>query len=143
MIKFLRSALSLQNPFMDLEKFKEWFLDRRSRITHKIEEIALKDLKNWGFDKMSGNLQHDSGKFFSIEGISVETNYGIRKHWSQPIINQPEIGLLGIITKEINGILYFLMLGVYGNQSLEMFLFYRYTQLVALQILNTVDYLKR
>src|SRR5690606_24882290 len=29
--------------------------------------------------------------------------------WTQPIINQPEIGFLGIITREIEGVLYFLM----------------------------------
>ncbi len=30
-------------------------------------------------------------------------------NWEQPIINQPEVGLLGILTKEVNGILYFLL----------------------------------
>ena len=30
-------------------------------------------------------------------------------HWQQPIILQPEVGYLGILTKEINGVLYCLM----------------------------------
>ena len=54
-------------------------------------------------------MNHDSGKFFSIIGINVDTNYGEIESWDQPIINQPEIGYLGFITKEFNGILYFLM----------------------------------
>ena len=33
----------------------------------------------------------------------------VKHAWDQPIINQPEIGYLGILTKEINGTLYFLM----------------------------------
>ena len=41
--------------------------------------------------------------------MGVKTNWGIVPEWTQPIINQPEIGLLGIITKEFNDILYFLM----------------------------------
>ena len=57
----------------------------------------------------NGTLKHVSGRFFSIEGIQVETDYGDIRKWTQPIINQPEIGYLGILTKEFNGILYFLM----------------------------------
>jgi len=66
-------------------------------------------MNNWGFNDVTGNLEHDSGKFFSIEGINVKTNWGNMSEWSQPIINQPEIGFLGIITKMIDGVLYFLM----------------------------------
>jgi oxidase EvaA len=52
---------------------------------------------------------HESGGFFSIEGISVKTNAGMVPSWTQPIINQPEIGILGFVTKKINGILHFLI----------------------------------
>jgi oxidase EvaA len=54
-------------------------------------------------------LAHISGKFYSIDGIRVETNYGIKSSWEQPIINQPEIGFLGILTQMKNGILHFLL----------------------------------
>ncbi len=39
----------------------------------------------------------------------METNYGFTPKWSQPIIHQPEIGILGILARRINGILHFLM----------------------------------
>jgi len=39
----------------------------------------------------------------------VKTNYGNLSEWEQPIINQPEIGYLGFITKEFDGILHFLV----------------------------------
>jgi len=54
-------------------------------------------------------LHHNTGKFFSIQGIDINTNFGIKYKWQQPIINQPEIGFLGIIVKKINGILHFLL----------------------------------
>lgn len=46
---------------------------------------------------------------FSIVGIDVKTDYADNHHWRQPIILQPEVGYLGILTKEIDGVLYCLM----------------------------------
>jgi oxidase EvaA len=65
-------------------------------------------LKLWYFDEEKGSLRHETGRFFSIQGIRVSTNYGKVASWDQPIIDQPEIGYLGFITKEFNGILHFL-----------------------------------
>lgn len=106
---FLVSALSEYNPYMKTENFAEWFHQRQESHRFVIEEIPFRDLVKWSFDSETGNLRHDSGKFFSIEGIRVLTNYGSVASWTQPIINQPEIGILGIITKKIDGVLYFLM----------------------------------
>ena len=39
----------------------------------------------------------------------MKTNQGPIPEWTQPIIDQPEIGVLGLITKKIDGILYFLV----------------------------------
>lgn len=46
--------------------------------------------------------------FFSIDGIRIATNYLDVSTWDQPIINQPEIGFLGFITKKIGGVVHFL-----------------------------------
>jgi oxidase EvaA len=66
-------------------------------------------MQMWHLD-LGKNIRHDSGKFFSIEGIRVNKIIGDNiTSWDQPIINQPEIGILGIVCKEINGILHFLL----------------------------------
>ncbi|MCP5105096.1 MAG: NDP-hexose 2,3-dehydratase [bacterium] len=106
---FLKSALTLENPFIDLEGVKEWLARRNREVGVNIETITFPQMDQWHFDETTGNLRHASGKFFSIDGIRVETNWGMVNRWEQPIINQPEIGFLGIITREIDGILYFLM----------------------------------
>ncbi|MBL4593062.1 MAG: NDP-hexose 2,3-dehydratase family protein [Flavobacteriales bacterium] len=106
---FLKSALTLDNPFLSTENFMTWLEEKKTNVNHKITPIKFSEMSNWGFNETTGNLEHDSGKFFSIEGINVKTNWGTVKEWSQPIINQPEIGFLGIITKKIDGVLYFLM----------------------------------
>ena len=106
---FLKSALTLDNPFLSVEEFTTWIEGKKANVKHKITPISFLEMDNWGFDPVTGNLEHNSGKFFSIEGIDIKTNWGNVSHWTQPIINQPEIGFLGIITKKFNGVLYFLM----------------------------------
>ncbi|MBS1514274.1 MAG: NDP-hexose 2,3-dehydratase family protein [Bacteroidetes bacterium] len=107
-ILFLNSAFTLENPFISTEDALEWLKKENKGIYVKIDEIKFSEMPDWYFDE-GGNLRHNSGKFFSIEGINVRTNWGKVPEWSQPIINQPEVGYLGIITKKFNGILYFLM----------------------------------
>lgn len=106
---FALSATTQDSSCFPLEEFDSWFQRGIERHRFEIEQIPFSSLQKWGFDKSTGNLCHDSGKFFAIEGISVETNFGGIASWSQPIINQPEVGFLGIITKSIDGVLHFLM----------------------------------
>ena len=106
---FLKSALTEENPYIRTDKVKKWLHQRNQEVKVHVEKIQFKDLWKWDFHPVNGNLIHESGKFFSIEGVQVKTKLERTNEWKQPIINQPEVGLLGIITKEIDGILYFLM----------------------------------
>ncbi len=106
---FLKSALTENNPFIKTGEVVDWLKARNDEIKVDISRVDFKDLDQWYIDKKEGRIRHRSGKFFSIDGISVKTNWGTVSEWQQPIINQPEIGILGILTKEFNGVLYFLM----------------------------------
>ena len=108
-LNFLISSLSERNPFMDIPAFIDWFETRRNAHLFNIQRISFEDLDQWSFGTSTGNLRHASGKFFTIEGIWVETNVGPISQWSQPVINQPEIGILGILAKKFDGVLHFLM----------------------------------
>ena len=109
MNNFLKSALTEHNPYTSTSKVIDWLNDRNKAIRVNITKIPFKKLDYWFLDKNLGVLKHKTNKFFTIEGIQVNTNWGNINQWEQPIINQPEIGYLGIITKEFNGILYFLL----------------------------------
>lgn len=108
-ISFLRSAHEVEGINIKTDQFFQWINERRRAVDVKIDLIPFSKLDKWGFDALTGNLQHVTKKFFSIEGIEVKTNWGGVSSWTQPIINQPEIGFLGIITKKIDGVLHFLM----------------------------------
>jgi oxidase EvaA len=106
---FLFSALTEDNRFLSTQAFKDWFARKKQENHFSVEQIPFSSLQQWYFENETQNLKHASGRFFTIEGIRVATNFGLTSHWEQPIINQPEIGILGIITRIFDGIPYFLM----------------------------------
>lgn len=104
----IHSLLTTENPINSTESLREWIERRNREVEVDVKLIPFCEMEGWFVDE-NGSLRHNSGKFFSIEGIHIETDYGKTPSWDQPIINQPEVGYLGILTKEINGVLYFLM----------------------------------
>ena len=104
----IKSLLTVQDTLYSLEDIKDWIEYRNKVVDVKVERVPFSFLENW-YQDSDGSIKHCSGRFFSIQGIRVETDYEKVSYWTQPIINQPEVGYLGILTKEINGILYFLM----------------------------------
>lgn len=110
----IRSLLTKNNPFNSTQEIKEWIERRNREVEIKVEKIPFDQMNLWHSDP-DGSLRHNTGRFFSIVGIDVNTDYevnseqGTFNNWRQPIILQPEVGYLGILTKEIDGVLYFLM----------------------------------
>lgn len=104
----IKSLLNNEKAIHSSQEIKEWIERRNFEVKVSVEQIPFSKLQKWYVDK-EGAVRHESGKFFSIEGIHVETDYGTLNSWEQPIINQPEVGYLGILTKEFDGVLYFLM----------------------------------
>lgn len=103
---FLISALH-PGLFISTEKVIEWVKEQNRLVESHIQQIPLEKLKGWGY--RDDCIRHDSGKFFSIDGIRISTNYRGQQTWDQPIINQPEIGFLGFIVKKFKGIYHFLV----------------------------------
>ncbi|MET7395825.1 NDP-hexose 2,3-dehydratase family protein [Dactylosporangium sp. NPDC005572] len=92
---------------MPLAEFHAWWAGLATAGRFSVERIPFSALDAWQFDKQTGNLGHASGRFFTVEGLRVRE--GGADTWSQPIINQPEIGILGIVVKQFNGVLHCLM----------------------------------
>lgn len=106
---FLASALSREGRFVATDGIRGWLDARRQVHRFNIRQVPLAALVSWRFASESGNLIHESGRFFSVEGLRVTTTYPEISVYHQPIINQPEIGILGILAKRFDGILYFLL----------------------------------
>lgn len=99
---------STADTLHSMQELSEWIQRRNQEVAVSVEQIPFSEMKGW-YSDADGCIRHESGRFFSIEGIHVRSDMGRIKEWEQPIINQPEIGYLGILTKEFDGVLYFLM----------------------------------
>jgi oxidase EvaA len=86
-----------------------WLDDRLKAHRFRVDRIPLHELRDWSFQPSTGNLAHTSGRFFTVEGVRATVDENPGEQWQQPIIVQPEVGILGILAKEFDGVLHFLM----------------------------------
>ena len=107
--RFLKSFSKEEGILCSCDEAIEWIDIRRETVKVDIKPKLLSEMKEWSYHNSSGKICHKTGRFFSIDGIQINTNIGDKSQWKQPIINQAEIGYLGCIVKEFEGILYFLV----------------------------------
>jgi oxidase EvaA len=106
---FLRSCRTVSGVLPDMDAVLAWFAAKDRRDRFEVRRVPFSALDQWDFLPDPLRLGHASGKFFTIQGIRVETDFGPVPSWDQPIINQPEVGILGLLAREIGGTLHFLM----------------------------------
>ncbi|MGW7361654.1 NDP-hexose 2,3-dehydratase family protein [Streptomyces sp. NPDC054802] len=95
--------------FSDIAEFRDWYAGRRRAHGYRVDRVPLDSLDGWRTDAESGNLVHRSGRFFSVEGLDVADSGREVDAWQQPIIVQPEQGVLGILVKEFAGVPHYLL----------------------------------
>ncbi|ARF76232.1 NDP-hexose 2,3-dehydratase [Kitasatospora albolonga] len=91
------------------DAFGAWLAERRRAHRFAVERIPFTALDGWRFDGATGDLSHRSGRFFTVRGLRVRVGEGPSGEWEQPVIEQPEVGILGLLAKEFDGVLHFLM----------------------------------
>lgn len=91
----------------ETEQLLHWVRERNEAIYVSIVKNRLEDSDFWYFDEAEGCIRNKNGSFFEIRGLAWEDASGETNR--QPVIVQNEIGYLGIICQEINGVMHFLM----------------------------------
>lgn len=84
-----------------------WIHHRNSTVAVDIKKTTLDACPPWFYDPDEGCIRNQNRSFFTITGFRKKNAAG--ETITQPIILQPEIGYLGIICKEIDGVMHFLM----------------------------------
>jgi oxidase EvaA len=95
--------------FADGDQARAWLLDARRRQRASVSLVPFAELRGWAFDAGSGDLVHESGRFFRVQGLRGTSDFPTRIEVQQPIVNQAEVGVLGILARRFDGVLHFLL----------------------------------
>ncbi|MFI6346432.1 NDP-hexose 2,3-dehydratase family protein [Streptomyces sp. NPDC050560] len=108
-----RSAAAEQGAHLTTAQVLAWLEERTRAHDFQVDRIPITDMAGWSFDEETGNLRHHSGRFFTVEGmhVTIEDRAGgtAATTWSQPVICQPEVAILGLLVKEFGGVPHILM----------------------------------
>ena len=92
-----------------LEQLREWYLAQKENCAMTVTDLPLNECRGWLVDENSGEVRHESGEFFKVQGVRVamsadrEVGTG---GWDQPMVTQIgyDGGLLGLLRKRIDGV---------------------------------------
>ncbi len=97
------------NKDIDITPILAWLKERQDSYPVTVKEVGVNEAVGWRTDPVSGNITHESGKFFSIIGVEV-TGASDREvpSWSQPMLKQEEVGISGVLMQTKGGIMRYL-----------------------------------
>ncbi len=105
--KIIESWANADGNVNSFNSILSWVKDIHEMTYVKINECDINEDTFWFYDDYNGEITNRKRSFFSIKGMRWFEDHQLAIE--QPIIIQPEIGYLGIICKEINGVINFLM----------------------------------
>ncbi|WP_246074477.1 NDP-hexose 2,3-dehydratase family protein [Nonomuraea terrae] len=88
---------------LEVPSVDAWLAERRRENTLRVRRVPLDTLREWRTDPETGDLRHRSGRFFTVEGIRIRDSSLEFDAWDQPLVVQPEYGVLGLLLKEVDG----------------------------------------
>lgn len=104
--KILISGIKKNNCINTKNEILKWVNNINNVTDLKMQKSCLSENNYWYYDEINGEITNKTNSFFKINGICIQYN---NLTITQPIIIQKEIGYLGILCKEFDGVLYFLM----------------------------------
>lgn len=109
-VRQLLECLKDENSFHTLAEVQKWFQAQRDACPMQVTEMPITALEKWKVDPATGNIEHETGGFFSVVGVRVShtVNREVVSGWTQPIIKQV-VGILGILCKNFKGVRHYLI----------------------------------
>lgn len=86
-----------------LNKYTEWIGHLREEMEFSVKKIPFSQSREWEKGSSQSCWQHKNGGFFTVEGVLAESRDGRGERHLQPIINQPEVGILGFLFRWYRG----------------------------------------
>lgn len=102
----------------DVTEVLSWLEEKRRTSDLKVTQIPVKEIDRWSIHEETGDISHDSGRFFQIVGVKTEGAADREVlSWSQPIMKQEECGMLGVICQIKDGARHYLLWAKYEPGS--------------------------
>jgi len=104
-------SLEDNNQVNDYKEIRQWFKEQQEKCATEVTKIGLKDVgSGWKNEESTGNLVHESGGFFSVIGVDINTKIReVKGGWKQPIVDQgTKSSIIGVVKKKINGVYHYL-----------------------------------
>lgn len=76
---------------------RDWLEERRAASRLSVRVIPWRECTAWRFER--GRLAHATGGFFSVVGIRAACSVSGLDGLAVPIIDQPEVGILGFVVR--------------------------------------------
>lgn len=102
LLSIAKSWCNPDSSISSTDDILDWISRRNAETAVEIHKISLSGCAPWLYDGQEGCIRNENRSFFSITGYRGPGR-------SQPIILQAEIGYLGIICQEFDGVMHFLM----------------------------------
>lgn len=103
----------------DVTEVLSWLEEKRRTTNLKVTQIPVKEIDRWKIHEETGDISHDSGRFFQIVGVKTEGAADREVlSWSQPIMKQEECGMLGIICQVRDDARHYLLWAKYEPGSI-------------------------
>jgi len=77
---------------------RPWISSYKTELKYKIERVSLKEIDGWRYNEKTDVIERIDQAFFSV--IAVKSPLMVDKYNELPLINQPEIGILGFIISQ-------------------------------------------
>lgn len=107
--RYVALVLNDENSFHTTDELRAWIDGIRAESTIELERKPISQLRQWVVDEDTGEIYHESGEFFRIVGAEVKNTAREVGGWDQPFVYQREMGILGILRTEFNGVQHYLL----------------------------------
>lgn len=107
LVSIAQSWYTTESSAYSIEDLLRWVSSRNETVGVDIHKVLPEQDAFWFYDQDEGRIRNRNRSFFSIAGFQCALPDGTIRE--QPILLQEEIGYLGILCKEINGVMHFLM----------------------------------
>lgn len=107
LISITKSWSVTESSQNSIKELLEWVRTRNETVAVEIHKATPEPDGFWLYDREEGRVRNRNRSFFSIAGLRHIQQDGTLLE--QPILLQEEIGYLGILCKEFDGVMHFLM----------------------------------